>query len=435
MAEAAANNSSFSVWSSLRIFIGFYLAFMGYNVFQAVTPKKCDTVAEAELISQHGVSCLRPLFAPDERVDVYLYVSEAKPGKRGWSSKETYDASVPLWNKTGVRIDEAFEENVAVPLTANPLIQHQARNNGSLFVHAVVVRAGTSPNPSLTAKALNPRREAARERQASHEMRLDWLHASARLTRHLPPTRAKYTNLLKDATDRNRTEHEEPEFRTLHVPAPLVGQVGIDVQGALAWTGLAFALPSFASPSLALAVPRHAMLLLVAPYLYSQKAALNKERQAFERKRLAEEATAQKKYVKQRGGSVAHLRPFVSLRFVYDDGVYAPDEVSPALFQRYFRPKSGPHSGELRVKTERYPIVANDQGTDMRYVNPLYIDNNMLLQRDYRELSSNESLPDPVIKIEWAPMDVFTTERSKPSMSRRNCTRKVLGLSEATLTM
>ena len=101
---------------------------------------------------------------------------------------------------------------------------------------------------------------------------------------------------------------------------------------------------------------------------------------------------------------MAHLRPFVSLRFIYDDGVYAPDEVSPALFQRYFRPKSGPHSGELRVKTERYPIVANDQGTDMRYVNPLYIDNNMLLQRDYRELSSNESLPDPVIKIEWAPI-------------------------------
>ena len=227
---------------------------MGYNVFQAVTPKKCDTVAEAELISQHGVSCLRPSFLhPMNGWMCTCMCQRPNPvsavGRRRRPTTRAYHCGIRQ-ECASMRLLKKMWQCRLPPSNPAPSEKH-----GSLFVHAVVVRAGTSPNPSLTAKALNPRREAARERQASHEMRLDWLHASARLTRHLPPTRAKYTNLLKDATDRNRTEHEEPEFRTLHVPAPLVGQVGIDVQGALAWTGLAFALPSFASPSLALAVP------------------------------------------------------------------------------------------------------------------------------------------------------------------------------------
>ena len=435
-----------SVWNVIKVFGAVWLGSIGYGAYVAMTPPLCGGEdAEAAFVRTYGVSCLRPLFPSSEPVDVYLYGSVFEMSKSKWATKNGYAElqRAPLWNKTGVDILEAFDVDVPLPLLEYDHLREEARFNGSLWIHAIVVRAGTTPDPTKTARATNPRPGVAKDRHARHYSRVDMLHASARLTRHLPPVRVKYTNLFKAATENSNSndesaasssldQDEEDAFRTVSVRMPLIGTTfNIDVSGALAWTGLAFVLPSFSPPSLALALPRHAAFTIAGPWLVGQKRKLDALKKEHEENMHRKELNAKEKFLKQKGGSVTHLRPSVSIRFVHDDGVFASDGVSPPLYQKYFTPETGRHKGQLRVRTERYPLVANERGRDTKYVSPLYIDDTMTLRRNYRELSMNESLPNPVVKLEWAPISRIHYSALKTVEESTNLyTQGPMGLSE-----
>ena len=88
------------------------------GLIQMMWPNLCDPVREKHTLQHGGVSCLKPLFAPDELIDVYMYASTSAY----WSTTRGFALLQKglMWNRTGlvcVRVCQDLTNLIRVPWT------------------------------------------------------------------------------------------------------------------------------------------------------------------------------------------------------------------------------------------------------------------------------------------------------------------------------
>ena len=86
------------------------------TVYLALQPKPCDFHLE-ERYHKLGLGedevCVRPLFMQNEKVDLYLYTS-AEFGVIDLARPSQFNALTPLWNVTGIGLDEVYNATINV---------------------------------------------------------------------------------------------------------------------------------------------------------------------------------------------------------------------------------------------------------------------------------------------------------------------------------
>ena len=126
-----------------------WVAYCCYELTNAFTPELCDPTKESQTTRTNAERCILPLFGADQRVDVYLFSSTSSLFPDMTPSTHT-----PFWNATNLSMSVSSSSvfwgggasadgrswQASVPVPAS--VWH---NNGSLFAHVVVVRAGKSP--------------------------------------------------------------------------------------------------------------------------------------------------------------------------------------------------------------------------------------------------------------------------------------------------
>lgn len=112
-----------------------------FSFFKAPQPQKVDD--KGVKVVQ---SAARNIFTDGTPMNLYIYLSENE-------TMDDYSHSNIFWYKEGLEYgdwtsgeerDGCYSIEKEVPITSN------MKNNGSLFLHAYLVRAGYSPDPSAT---------------------------------------------------------------------------------------------------------------------------------------------------------------------------------------------------------------------------------------------------------------------------------------------
>ena len=294
---------TFALW-----FFVFYLAMAGMQLYSLFTPPQCSAAEAFARSGQASGRCFTPLFGSEEALDLYVYTSLA-PGA-------AFDDYTLVYNASGLR--SATENSTVVNVTLPPAV----RQNGSLHAHAVLVRAGRSPDPRK-----HEAREAqhSRSRAQPHEHRLV---ASAPLTRWIPPIARNRSLLVGGA--------QEEEGEAADAPVDALSVIG----GMSLLSALAALLPI--EPATAAA--RYAGLVAIA-------AAAEAYRQDVARVNEGAEA-ARASFVREPPPPpTTHWKPRLRLRYSVDDATY-PKPHPPVLYTQLsppHRPVTYPMFGEQRA--------------------------------------------------------------------------------------
>lgn len=342
-----------------------------YAFYKSVQPKSCRLPKGP---------CLRPLFPSYSPVDVYFFATNRLLEKGEWRKPEGFGDLIPVWNRTDVRVDEIIDDYVRIPKT----LATEMRKNESLYAHVFVVKSGLSPNASEHHRFVSNAKQTRLRYKTKVGKYEGLLHITTPLTRHLVPSTSVYTKLLGDSALGNKTEGAGKTMK-VHLPLGLPA-INLEPVGTLKWCALAFIGTSFTTPTLKVAAFRQFLAVIVVPYLVkawiSIETAHLAELAALEKamKTLASKQAPQQPY--------AHMRPRLSIRLAYDDGIFS-NKQSPVLYYT------------VNGQPVRYSIFSNSS-TNNYYIPPMYIDDSS--RASYGLMRSNTSLQAPIIAIKWHPM-------------------------------
>ena len=339
------------------------------ELFRALSPELCDVSKETPARGRHR--CILPLFGPDVRVDVFLFVSP-EPSLLTGTIRGTHK---PVWNATNLSLsdktslwrgwgDGGGQWRARVPVPASVW-----KGNGSLYAHIAVVRSGKSPFSSEHAPVVASGGGAAFQ---------DLVMAATPLTRHAKVSRLHNKSMLLPGLSPDRRDGEEPRGGGGGV-VPGVGGGGQGSGAASADTGmkqgggvgedgalaavrerdlmqliavlaLAFVLLGVVKPSPAAAALRVALLAVAAALaagVYARLSAARRQQSAA-RASIAAEAAA---LLRDDRRPVTHWKPLLKLRYVADAAAY-PGGGRPPVLHHVWSPQLG---GLLEAY---YPVVA-----------------------------------------------------------------------------
>lgn len=341
--------------------------------------------------------CLKPLFAPEEEVDVLVYLTADKR-LRWWTERGLEELQkVPLWNATKLRYgDPAGSSSALVPFSAEPL-SNVRRNISMLYAHCFLLRSGKRLSDIIRRAPLVPD-----PGPFSGTLGSDAVHASAPLTRLLPfaPPKAG-KNLL--SSDSNAAEAEEEEGTksglikrpAVYTTVPGLGKLEVEPKEASMWVGAVFVVGAFLQPRLGVAAVRFCTIAIAMELLrlYQEQEAkfqvLRNERVAEGKQWRPPEETL----------ILPHLIPVVRITLGMDAHAYDARYAPPLLYQEMVFEKGAPMPvGQTDV---RYRVVeVPGEAATRRYVPPLAIEHFGLPMKSWRVLDSNASKPDPKVPVE-----------------------------------
>ena len=354
-----------------------WIAFSLVELFRALSPELCDVSEETPARGRHR--CILPLFGPDVRVDVFLFVSP-EPSLLTGTIRGTHS---PVWNATNLSLsdktalwrgwgDGGGQWRAHVPVPASVW-----KGNGSLYAHIAVVRSGKSPFSSEHAPL------AASGGGAAFP---DLVMVATPLTRHAKVSRLHNKSMLLPSLSPDRRDGEEPGggdggvVLGVRGGGPATGAAsaetgmkhggGVGEDGELAAVRerdlmqliavlvLAFVLLGVVKPAPAAAALRVALLAVAAALAAGVHSRLRATRgqQSAARASIAEEAVA---LLRDDRRPVTHWKPLLKLRYVADSAAY-PSGGRPPVLHHVWSPQLG---GLLEAY---YPVVA--LGERLRYV-------------------------------------------------------------------
>ena len=228
-----------------------WLSFSLVTVYLALLPQPCE-LSVSSTKENIDKFCVTPLFEPDESVDIYLYTSE-RP-KIDLHMPAQFATLDLVWNQSDVPLSETLNATVFVKQATD--VDPSSEQSSKLYLHALVVRSGHSPDPS--------QHERVRDKRPMHGYhRQKWpraeyqhlLHASAPLTRHMVPIRQPRHALLEGLTNR-QNESNGSISTNFSIPSVISGAVGLPdykielarlpvaAWAVTAWTGMGLIAPS-----------------------------------------------------------------------------------------------------------------------------------------------------------------------------------------------
>jgi hypothetical protein len=328
-------------------------------------------------------NCLHPLFQPDDMVDYYVYGSTSN--KPATSTKRFAALGEPFWNATGVRFDKEMTVNATVPLPDS------VRNNGTLYAHVFMVRAGGDPSPAAHKKVgpLHPNYES----HEMHQSYRDLVYLKGAMTRHQSPVSRNRTMLLGGEMEVD--EDGEPVGDVDAANAASNGTAtGGDVSNLqkLAYYTIGFGASSTLPISMLTASGRWVIVSMAATLAPGLQAELQDAL-------LSEDGSVQDLIKISNDPPVTHWKGKIQLQVVQDFSAYSLSEHGwpPGLFVTWSE-KFG------QLINRFYKLHPVGRGQQMKYMPEVSIDEWSMLTKYFRPLSTNTSAPDPLVFISLRPM-------------------------------
>lgn len=137
--------STFLLWTFALWFL-----YSFYELYATLSPELCDLSKETAG-TEARARCILPLFAKDQRVDIYLFASTSPSPTAALLAEDK--ALKPFWNITNVSTAASSTlggraAGAGVWRAGVPVPSSVWKNNGSYFAHVAIVRHGGSPYPN-----------------------------------------------------------------------------------------------------------------------------------------------------------------------------------------------------------------------------------------------------------------------------------------------